>query len=161
MRCDAHTFAQMYSEMLKGVLQGYIATAPLDPENPTSAALISEMVEPLVTETMKQDMIATAADPLAVGMTEAVMQKAILTKVGEMAAELLGTMAEAFNVDAEALASAFQFNMSEEELSRLFQTMMSSNVENNAMTNLLALGYQEKDEPTSISFYFNDFESKE
>lgn len=155
------TFAQMYSEMLKGVLQGYIAMAPLDSSDPTSAALMSQMVEPMVTEMMKQDMIATAADPLAIGMTEAVMQKTILTKVGEMSAELIGTMAEAMNVDADALASAFQFNMSEEELSRLFQSMMSSNVENNAMTNLLALGYQDMDEPTSISFYFVDFEAKE
>ena len=154
------TFAQMYSEMLKGVLQGYIAMAPL-PDDSTSAALMSGMVETLVTETMKQDMIATAADPLAIGMTEAVMQKSILTKVGEMTAELMGTMAEAFNVDPDALASAFQFNMSEEELSRLFQSMMSSNVENNAMTNLLALGYQDMDEPTSIAFYFVDFEAKE
>jgi hypothetical protein len=51
------TFAQMYSEMLKGVLQGYIAMAPLDPADPTSAALMSAMVEPFVTETLKQDMI--------------------------------------------------------------------------------------------------------
>ena len=41
------------------------------------------------------------------------------------------------------------------------QTMTASSVEKNADTNLLSLGYQNIEEPTSISFYFKDFESKE
>ena len=43
---------------------------------------------------------------------------------------------------------------------RLFKTMTSTTVEN-ADTNLLTLGYQDLNEPTFISFYFNDFDSKE
>ena len=51
--------------------------------------------------------------------------------------------------------------MDEEELSRLMETMMSSGMEKNADTNLLLLGYQDVEEPSSISFYFVDFDAKE
>jgi ABC-type antimicrobial peptide transport system permease subunit len=51
--------------------------------------------------------------------------------------------------------------MSEEEVARLFETMSKSGMEVNATTNLMQLGYQELDEPSQISFYFKDFESKE
>ena len=45
-------------------------------------------------------------------------------------------------------------------MKRLFQAMSSTTVEN-ATTNLITLGYQDIDEPSYISFYFNNFDSKE
>ena len=159
-------FGQMYTELLKGMLQGYIALASsqmpggMEVENPT-VPITNEAVEPTVEAFVTQEMVAEAGNQLATGMTEAVMQKTILTKVGELTGELMGSMANAFNVDQSKIAGAFQFDMSEDELMRLFQTMSSSGVEKNANTNLISLGYQEIDEPTTISFYFNDFESKE
>lgn len=89
------------------------------------------------------------------------MQMTIMTKVGELTGKLMSTMASAFQVDADKIAGAFQFDLSEEELTRLISTMTSSGVEKNADTNLLLLGYQDIDSPTSISFYFKDFEAKE
>ena len=80
--------------------------------------------------------------------------------LGELTGKLMETMASAFNVDEEKIASAFKFDMSEDEIRRLFETMSSTAVEN-ADTNLLSLGYQNLEEPTSISFYFKDFDSKE
>ena len=50
--------------------------------------------------------------------------------------------------------------MTEEEMRRIFETMTTATVENGD-TNLLTLGYQNLDEPTAISFYFKDFNSKE
>lgn len=44
---------------------------------------------------------------------------------------------------------------------RLMQTMSTKSVEKNARTNLLSLGYQDLNDPTSISFYFASFEAKE
>ena len=41
------------------------------------------------------------------------------------------------------------------------ETMSASSVEQNANTNLLSLGYQDVNKPSSIAFYFNDFEGKE
>jgi len=66
-----------------------------------------------------------------------------------------------FKFDSDAFAKAFNFNMSEDELSRLMETMMSGTEEKTASRNLINLGYQDIDDPTSISFYFKDFDSKE
>ena len=41
------------------------------------------------------------------------------------------------------------------------ETMMTGTEEKNAGSNLISLGYQDLDDPTSISFYFKDFEAKE
>ena len=155
------TFKELYQQMLVGTLQGYIGMMPqMDPENP-SGYLMPQMVEPMVTALLEQEMVTSAAKQLGTAMTEAVMQKTILTKVGELTGKLMGSMANAFNVDTSKFEAAFQFDLSEEELIRLFETMSSSSVETNATTNLMQLGYQEIEEPSQISFYFRDFESKE
>ncbi len=126
-----------------------------------SGMLHASAVEGIVAGVVSQEAIATTIDQLATGMTEAVMQKTILSKVGELSGKLVSTVATSFNVDQEKIAGAFKFDMTEEELTRLMQTMTARSVEKNADTNLLSLGFQEIDEPTSISFYFKDFESKE
>ena len=157
----AETFSQMYAEFIKGMFQGYLSMAPASPLDPEAKILAEEAVEPLVTEFLAQEMVVSTADTLATKMTEAVMQKTILTKVGELTTQLMGSMANAFNVDESKIAGAFNFNMSEDDLMRLMQTMSAAGVEENADTNLLTLGYQEIDEPSTISFYFKDFEAKE
>ena len=64
-------------------------------------------------------------------------------------------------VDSAKLAAAFKFNMTQQDLSRLMETMMTSAETKTAKNNLLSLGYQDEDEPTYISFYFQDFSSKQ
>mgnify|MGYP003312886760 CR=1 FL=1 len=59
------------------------------------------------------------------------------------------------------LGKGEQFELDEKELIRLMSTMNSSGVEKNADTNMMNLGYQDLDSPTSISFYFKDFEAKD
>ena len=157
----AATFKEIYQQMIVGALQGYIGMSPqMDPENP-SAYLMSDVVEPLVTQLVTQETLVATAGQMATGMTEAVMQKTILAKVGELTGKLMGSMANAFDVDESKFAGAFQFELSEEEMSRLFETMTASGMETNATTNLMQLGYQELEEPSQLSFYFKDFESKE
>ena len=68
---------------------------------------------------VKQEMIAEAAKMFGGKMTEATMQKTILTKVGELTGELMGTMASAFKVDESKIAAAFKFNLDEEELQNI------------------------------------------
>ena len=58
-----------------------------------SGIFVSDMVEPMVAEFAAQDAVKAAGSQLASGMTEAVMQKTILTKVGELTSELMGSMA--------------------------------------------------------------------
>ena len=124
---------------------------------PVTKEIITQMMPQLTT----QEAVNTACKQISSAMTEAVMQKEVLTKVGEMTGKLMGTMASAFNVDQSKIAGAFQFDLSEDELSRLMETMMSGNTESNADTNLILLGYQDVEEPTAISFYFVDFDAKE
>lgn len=161
-------FAPIYTQLLKGMLQGYITASsqlqipgmPEDPDNP-SALLTPEAVDPFITQFMSSEMIGSVTKPLAAKMTEAIMQKTILAKVGELTSGLTGKMASAFHVDESKIAGAFSFDLSEEELMQLMETMSKSSTEKNANTNLLSLGYQDMNKPTSISFYFHDFESKE
>ena len=156
------TFQTMYTELLKGFLQGYIQMATLEPdaEDP-SAYFAKDGVETIVAACVSQDTVNVMVKQIGAAMTEAVMQKNILTKVGELSAKLMGTMANAFNVDQDKIAGAFKFDMSEEELARIMTTMTASKVEKTADTNLTALGYQDIESPSSISLYFVDFEAKE
>lgn len=64
-----------------------------------------------------------------------------------------------FSIDQKKFAEAFQFDMDEEELSRLMESMMTGETASYS-NNLLKLGYQDLEDPTSISFYFKNFESK-
>lgn len=159
-------YKQMYSGLLKGLLQiyinGYSAVDPsitTDPANPT-ARVIESMITPVINSYVESTAIQDTADKLAHGMTEAVMKKTILTKVGEITANLTSSFATAFNVDESAIASAFKMNITEEEITRIVTAMMTDN-ESNAKTNLISLGYQNKEEPTYMAFYFNSFDGKE
>ena len=67
---------------------------------------------------------------------------------------------KAITFDTQAFSSAFNFDMDEDELSRLMSSMLTSSSAS-YKNNLINLGYQDKEEPTSISFYFNNFESKD
>ncbi len=155
-----NTFSSMYSELIKGFLKQYINMMATDAEKP-SAILVSTKVEELVDTFAKQEIINTTTQTIAAKMTEATMQKTILTKVGELSSKLMQTMSSAFNVDENKIASAFKFNLTEDEIKRLIETMSSKNNVESANSNLLSLGYQKLDEPSSISFYFKDFDSKE
>lgn len=150
------TFAQVYSGLLQGALQGYIAAMGGE-----QGYVSPEALGTVAQEMLKQEAVSAQTSQLTAGMTEAVMQKTILTKVGELTGTLMKTVGEAFNVDPEAMAEAFQFNLSEEELGRLMETMSAAGVEQNADNNLLTLGYQDMDKPSAISFYFHDFDAKE
>ncbi len=156
------TFQSMYTELLKGFLQGYIQMTTFTPnaEDPI-AFLKQENVSTIVSSCVAQDTVATVVEKMGAAMTEAVMQKNILTKVGELSASLMGTLANSFNVDQDKIAGAFKFDMSEEELARIMSAMTANKVEKTADTNLAALGYQDIESPSAISLYFVDFEAKE
>lgn len=155
------TFQTFYSGLLNGMLQAIVATPPTPEGAEPTGYLSSMLVEQFLPVYVTQPEVAGAIEQMAAGMTQAVMQKSILSKVGELSGKLVSTIAGSFNVDQDKIASAFQFNLSEEEVARLMQTMSSAGVERNADTNLISLGYQDMNKPSSISFYFVDFESKE
>lgn len=162
----SNIFKSTYSSLLSGLLKGYISiyntkdtTYTKDPSNP-GAILIDNQIDSIINEYMKQAIIITTSNAMSQKMTEAVMQKQILTKVGELSANLITTFASSFNVDPSKIANAFKFDLSEDELKRIMSAMSSAGAIN-AKSNLVMLGYQDKNEPTSISFFFKSFDSKE
>ena len=104
--------------------------------------------------------IQSVGNTMASVMTEAVMKKTVLTKVGELTGNLTSSFATAFNVDPNKISSAFKMKVTEDEITRIVTAMLSK-TEKNAKTNLINFGYQEKEEPTYIAFYFNSFDGKE
>jgi len=160
------TFKLTYDGLLKSLLQVYISSYYVidsslteDESNPV-ALVLPEIKDEVVNTFTGNAAIIGTAETLAKGMTEAAMKKTILTKVGELTNTLTSSFASAFSVDQEKIASAFSLNFSEDELMRIFSAMMN-NTDANAKTNLISLGYQDKEEPTYISFYFNSFDGKE
>ena len=76
-------------------------------------------------------------------------------------AQVAQDMGSQFNVDPKLISSAFSMNMDEDELTRLITAQMTGEEEVGLDENLRKLGYADIKKPTSITFYFKDFDSKE
>ncbi|MBR7041946.1 MAG: FtsX-like permease family protein, partial [Bacilli bacterium] len=160
------TYKTVYSGLLKGLLTTYIASyyaydqsLTEDPTNPV--VKIDETITEMVKNTFNGNAsIAGAADTLGKAMTEAKIKKEVMTKVGELIGKITSSIASSFNVDEDAISSAFSLNFTEDELMRVVGAMMNKK-DTTAKSNLISLGYQDKEEPTFISFYFNSFDGKE
>lgn len=159
-------FNTTYTNLLKGFLTSYIT---LYNQNDSSFTTIPDnMAAPITNEVINQSInlyvnssiIISTSDMMSSKMIEAVMQKTILSEVGNLINNLISTFSNAFSVDEKKIASAFKFNLTEEELKRIM-TSFASNNEKTYSNNLTNLGYQDINEPTMISFYFNSFDSKE
>lgn len=176
------TFKTAYSGLLKGLLQAYVSSCeaakslmaqnnsqisnvPQGTGNNSNSAIAQNIQNTDIKQTILPKYLESAAiqqtgATMAKAMTEAVMKKTILTKVGELTGNLSNSFASAFNVDQSKIADSFKMKMTEEEITRLI-TAMLSDTNSNVKTNLVSLGYQNKEEPTYISFYFKSFDGKE
>lgn len=180
------TFRTAYSGLLKGLLQVYVSsldaakalmtqnntqipTLPGQTQNNNSNNVTPQIPggiqnidikQTILPKYLESSAIQETGNTMAKAMTEAVMKKTILTKVGELTGNLTNSFASAFNVDQSKIADSFKMKMTEEEITRLI-TAMLSDTDSNAKTNLISLGYQNKEEPTYISFYFKSFDGKE
>lgn len=159
------TLTPILESYLQGYIQGFYAQMPSltqDATNPVAIAPSDEAtISQAVSGLMSQAMVQGVISQFATQMTEAVMKKEILTDVGNLTGTLMESVADAFDVDPDKIAAAFKFDLSEEELERIMSAMMSSDEKKSAASNLNQLGYQDIEEPTSISFYFNSFDAKE
>ncbi len=159
-----------YTGLLKGLLQTYItgyntymhslnSEFVIDTENP-KATVIEELENTIITSYLDSSTITGTIDVMAKNMTEALMKKTILLKIGELTSNLTNSFATSFNVDEKKIASAFSLNFTTDELTRIVEAMMNQ-TKKTQKSNLILLGYQDKEEPTYISFYFNSFDGKE
>ena len=126
----------------------------------TKAKIDKEIVKKVLKEYTDNTAIQKTIDTMGTAMTEAKMKKTVLTKVGELTANITKSFANAFNVDQDKIASSFKMKMTEEEITRVISAMLTD-TETNAKINLIKFGYQDKEEPTYISFYFRSFDGKE
>jgi ABC-type lipoprotein export system ATPase subunit len=88
------------------------------------------------------------------------MQAQIAASMASSMGLLSANMSEAMSIDQEAFASAFKFDMSEDELRQLMMSMMGSE-ESSFENNIKKLGYADLAKPARIDIYPVDFESKQ
>ena len=79
------------------------------------------------------------------------------TQIGQ---SLQSVMTDAMKIDTDAFAKAFQFNMTEDDLTELMMSM-SGTASATYDSNLQKLGYADFAKPSEIDIYPKDFESKE
>ncbi len=163
------TLKSTYSALLQGLLQAYSEAynaymSAIDENYQISTdneiIIVEELKQTVIESYLQSALIVGTGEKMGSAMTEALMKKEILTKVGELTSNLTNSFATSFNIDEDKIASAFTLNFSENELARVVNAMMNKS-DTTQKSNLISLGYQDKEEPTYISFYFNSFEGKE
>lgn len=161
------TLKSTYKALLTGLLQAYIEgyNTYMVTVNPNyqvgdKVIVVPEIKQTVIEGYLQSALIVGTCDKMGSVMTEALMKKQVLTKIGELTSNLTNSFASSFNIDEDKIASAFTLNFSENELARVVNAMMNKS-ETTQKSNLISLGYQDKEEPTYISFYFNSFDGKE
>ena len=147
---------EIYSNTISGIVEMIIAIGGGD-----ETMISSNTIEPIINGIITSDQIVNASVVVGKNMLYAKMQRDVLKRVGKLTEGIIKNMASSMKVDTKKLASAFKFNLDEDELKRIFKTMTNSNNKVDYKTNLQSLGYQDLDSPSSISFYFKDFAAKE
>ena len=107
---------------------------------------LSQALGTQISKAMEQMMTQIAG-----GMEKAMTQA--MSRVGE-------NLQNAFSIDADAFTGAFDISMDGEELTELMMSMGNTG-STTYDSNLQKLGYADKAEPSGISIYPKNFESKE
>ena len=122
-----------------------------------SGPMVAGMVDGYMVNTFVTGTAAAMGSRMMSGEIVAILSQK-LSGIGNVLSAYMGS---AFYVNEEKLASAFQFNMTEEDLRRLMEAMSAQNQATSAESNLRSLGYADLAQPTSINVYMGDFEKKE
>ena len=125
------------------------------------ATISADEIDALVSGYMSSTVVTGTSAVMAGSMTEAAVRQKVLSRLDGLDDVLMSYIGGAFYVDEEKLASAFQFEMDEEELMRLMEAMSPNRQEATAQTNLQSLGYADLAQPTSLAVYMTDFAGKE
>ena len=160
------TYIATYGAFIKGILTSYInmyyqmdPSLTEDPNNPV-AKIVPQMIDVIINPVVESAEVEATAETLGKVMTEAKVKSEVMAKVMELVSSLTANLSNAFSVDQSKIANSFKFKLTEDELSRVIGSMMTQK-DNSYKTNLINFGYQDLEEPTYISFYFNSFDGKE
>ena len=116
----------------------------------TYTGAISDVLETKITSAMNQIVTQITG-----GIGNAM--QAAMGNVGNQLQNMLGS---SMKIDTDAFAKAFQMNMTEDDLKELM-TSMTMSATASYDNNLKKLGYADFADPSQISIYPTDFESKE
>ncbi|HIT45214.1 MAG TPA: ABC transporter ATP-binding protein/permease [Candidatus Aphodovivens excrementavium] len=145
-------------EQLAQQVQQQVGSAVQQQLVPQIAAALSEAIQSQL-ETALQAYMTQTMTAVITQMSSA-LQDQVGAAMTQSMNRLASNMAGAMHIDEAAFANAFQFNMDEEDLTELMISMMGSG-EATYKGNLASLGYADTAEPSGISIYPIDFDSKE
>ncbi len=145
----ADVYRELFAGLFKSLLPSYLEVKKF---NVPFETIVEGVKSSAVFEATKSELAKT--------MTEAKIKKSVLEKVGELTAYLSETFAESFNIDPSAFSSAFSLNFSEDELTRVMESLLNKS-DSTLKSNLSLLGYQDPSDPSYLYFYFTSFDGKE
>jgi len=177
--------AEQLTYIMIGVMQGFlseeIANGVTDPDQisadlplylarPDVLEAMSAQVGQLLGESQTDAQINSAIQTYMAASLETYMTQMMQSVQGQITAQIQSQMQaalaklpeqiqNAISIDQDAFASAFQINMSEDELLELMNTLMNSE-ESTYERNLSALGYADPGNPSQINIYPLNFNSK-
>ena len=105
-----------------------------------------------------QSQLSTAMNTAMEQMGTQISQQ-LESAIQKNIAQLGSQMENALKIDANAFQNAIQINMSEEDLTELMRSTMLSST-STYDSNLQTLGYADFDDPSTISIYPKDFDTK-
>lgn len=149
MRLTAGVMGMLDMEGLESQISGAIGTY-MQQAMGTYTAALSEAIAGQVSSAMDQAVSQIAGN----------LQSAMQQAMSQVGTQLQENMGNALSIDTDAFASAFEMNMSEEELTELMMSFASAE-DASYDGNLQKLGYVDFDSPSGIDIYPTDFESKE
>ena len=129
--------------------------------------LESDEAKAIITNNLSQIMQSQDLDTQVSNIMEEYMQSVMSSMSSSLQKEMQSSIqnlsksiTEAISIDENAFIGAFQIKMTEEELSELFQSMMSKESVTYE-SNLKKLNYASLDEPSGINIYPKDFEGNQ
>ena len=172
------------AELTEQIVSGYEPYAEAH-QLPTTEALMNSFADYLSTDAAKQRIGKAVADAVDTSAVEAAITNytdlmaneiataisALLTSITDTISSSLqnamGTLMEsisdnvlsAFNFDPQSLSKIIKFNMSQQDLTDLMTSLLSS-TESTYESNLRKLGYADIEKPTGITIYPSDYDSK-
>lgn len=119
-----------------------------------------------ISQQLQEQLSAAMQSYMQTAMTQVMMQygTAIQNQVSSAMTTYMSTlsanMSKAMSINESAFADAFQMNMSEQELSELMASLMSTE-QSSYDNNMKKFGWADYAKPASIDIYPKDFESKQ
>jgi len=146
----------LFSSLLEDLLTSFLTEVEGKSEA-DAKGMVDGYIENYLASIYTTSTFSAMSMRLVILKTQGDLSKEVSAIVQESMGELYG----AIKIDPAKLASAFKFNMTQDDLTRLITAMNSSTTRKTYDSNLRGLGYSSLNNPVSISFYFDDFDHKE